>query len=259
MKNEIRRPKTGDRRQSLPLFSLSPFLLFSFSPLSFLHSHLFYLLLALALLLPRIPVVGRFFTIINTALHEFGHAVIALLLEGKVHKIELFGNSAGTATTQSKSKLGSFLVAIAGYPFASTMAYFSFYLIAHQYNTHLIIGLSTLFLVMLFFWVRNSFGIIWTLLFVALNIGLIYLQKPQWIAIAALFYATVIFTESFLSTLILLYHAIRNPGNSGDAANLKKLTHLPAFIWALLFAGYAGWVVYRIYVDFYLTGSIPYV
>ena len=36
------------------------------------------LFLAVAFILPRLPVVGKFFNIINTALHEFGHALVAL-------------------------------------------------------------------------------------------------------------------------------------------------------------------------------------
>ena len=39
------------------------------------------LFFALGFLLPRIPVVGKFFNVINTALHEFGHALNGMLSE----------------------------------------------------------------------------------------------------------------------------------------------------------------------------------
>ena len=72
-----------------------------------------------ALILPRIPVVGKFFNIINTALHELGHALMALLTGGEVRKIELFNDTSGTTTTVSKNKFASVLVSLAGYPFAA--------------------------------------------------------------------------------------------------------------------------------------------
>ena len=61
---------------------------------------LVYLFIILALLLPRVPVVGKWFNVINTIVHETGHALMALLMEGKVHKIEIFQDSSGATTTQ---------------------------------------------------------------------------------------------------------------------------------------------------------------
>jgi hypothetical protein len=210
---------------------------------------LLYYFFILAFILPKIPVVGKFFNIINTALHEFGHAIVTLILQGKVHKIELFRDSSGTTTTQCNNKLGSFLVAIAGYPFAATIAYFSFYLISINYEKHLIIGLSLLFIIMAIFWIRNLYGVIWVLLFSGLNFWLIYYNNEQYIQIAALFYAACILTESVSSSLELLYLSIFQPQKAGDATNLKQITHLPAFFWGILFAAFSGFVAYRIVIN----------
>lgn len=211
---------------------------------------LFYYFVVLAFIMPRIPVVGRFFNIINTAIHEFGHAITALILQGKVHRIELFGDSAGSTTTQNKGKFRTFLVAISGYPFASVVAYLAFYLLWADYDKLLIVALSVLFFVMLVFWIRNKYGIVWVICFCLLNAGLIYWNNMLAIRVAALFYSTMILTESVCSTIVLLRLSLVDPGRAGDAANLKKITRIPAFIWALVFCLFSCFVAVKIYIDF---------
>ena len=210
---------------------------------------LFYWFLALGLILPRIPVVGKFFNIINTAIHEFGHALVALLLNGKVNRIELFKDTSGTTTTQT-GRVGAFFVALAGYPFAVSVAWLSFYLLQQGAAKGLLLGLSLLFIIMLLFWIRNGYGVLWTVLFCALNGYLIYLDNENYISYAALFYATMILTESVCSVLVLIYLSFKNPSSAGDATNLQKLTHVPAAIWSLLFAAYTGFVAYKVFITF---------
>ena len=201
---------------------------------------------AAAFLLPRIPFVGKFFNIINTALHEFGHALIALCTGGKVNKIQLFQDTSGTTTTQSTNTLSAFFVSLAGYPFAASVAWLSFYLIRNGAAQGLIIGLSVLFFIMLLFWIRNGYGALWVIVFCGINGFLIYLERPDFLDIAALFYATMIMVESVYSALVLLVLSVRNPSGAGDASNLSKITGLPAFLWSLVFLAYTLWVLYRV-------------
>ena len=203
------------------------------------------LFFALGFILPRIPVVGKFFNVINTALHEFGHALMALLTGGSVDKIELFNDTSGTTTTRSDSKFGAFLVSLAGYPFAASVAWLAFYLIGHGAEKGLVIGLSVLFVLMLLFWIRNWYGVVWVLLFCAVNGVLLYYGNASHLHYAALFYAAVIMAESISSSITIVVLALRDGNKAGDATNLAKLTHLPAFLWALLFLAYTGWVSYR--------------
>lgn len=212
----------------------------------FLTIPLFYYFVILTFLISKLPFVGKFFNCINTGLHEFGHALMALILDGKVLRIEFFNDSSGTTTTQSVGKFRAFLIAIAGYPFATTIAYCCFYLLSIGYDKHVILFLSILFFLMLLFWVRNTYGIIWILIFCLINVGILYLDHDKVTGIFALFYATAIATESLFSTFVQLYLSIKSPKNAGDAANLKKMTGIPGFLWALLFTGYAGFVFYKI-------------
>ncbi len=215
--------------------------------LDFVKSNgLLVLFFALGFILPRIPVVGKFFNIINTALHEFGHALMALVTGGSVDKIELFRDTSGTTTTKSSSRFSAILVSLAGYPFAASVAWLSFYLIRQGAEQGLVIGLSILFVVMLLFWIRNWYGALWVVLFCVGNGLLLYYGEPDWLHYVALFYAVMILVESVTSTITVVVLAIRDGGKAGDATNLAKTTHVPAFFWALLFLAYTGWVSYRV-------------
>lgn len=201
-----------------------------------------------ALLLPRIPVVGKFFNIINTGVHEFGHALMALLLDGEVHKIELFKDTSGATVTQTKHKWQAVLVSLAGYPFAASVAWLAFYLVQNGGSTGLLAGLSVLFVVMLVMWIRNWYGALWVLLFCAINVFLIYYDNAEFIRYTAMFYAVMILTESVVSSVVLVVLSFKDSSRAGDATNLEKITHVPAAIWSLLFLAYTLWVVYRVVV-----------
>lgn len=204
-----------------------------------------YIFIAVALILPRIPVVGKFFNIINTAIHEFGHAIIALIMQGKVHKIELMKDTSGSTVTQCPTLVGNILVAIAGYPFAAAMGYFCCYLNEVGYQTGLVAGLSLLFIFMLIFWIRNWYGFFWTILFCGFNGWMIYTNQEKYIQLAALFYAIVIMIEAVSSSFILVCLCIKDSNSAGDATNLAKFTHIPAIIWALLFLAFSAWMCYQ--------------
>jgi hypothetical protein len=80
------------------------------------HQILFYVLLITAILLTRIPVLGKYFRSVNTLVHEAGHAFATLLLSGEVIAVNLFADTSGTTVTKAKGKFSQALIAIAGYP-----------------------------------------------------------------------------------------------------------------------------------------------
>lgn len=213
--------------------------------LHFLGIHIFYYLLIVAFLLPRIPVVGKFFNIINTLIHELGHALMSLLLYGKVTKIQIFQDTSGVTTTQSDSKFKATLVSLAGYPFASAMAFVCFFLLSVGYGKWILIGLSAIFLIMLIFWVRNWYGFFWVLTFTLFNVVLLYFWRNDTAnEIAAWFYSIMVLVESVWSTFVLVYLSVKTPDKAGDATNLHKFALLPAVVWAVLFAIFALWMAY---------------
>jgi hypothetical protein len=175
---------------------------------------------------------------------------MALCLFGSVSKIELFTNTEGITTTKSSNKFVSFLIALAGYPFSVLTAYFGIYLLSYHYDIHIIVGISILFLFMLLLWIRNRYGIIWTILFIILNAGIICWNKTNLIHYTAYFYIMIILAQSIFSVFELVFLAIKTPKSAGDATVLQKITHIPAFFWAFLIFLLTAWVVWLIFPYF---------
>ena len=197
-------------------------------------------LFILALLLLRIPRVGRFFRVVNTLFHENGHAVIALLTSGTVDKIDLFADTSGTCVYRPKNKIAEFLVLLAGYVASSASAYAMFWCIHYQHNDWFLYAFAGILGLNLLMWVRNKYGIFWILFFGLLIGGCIYLENETVNFYFLFFVAALNLVESVYSTLVILYISAEEPSEAGDARGLRQLTFLPAIIWALLFVAQAS-------------------
>ncbi len=206
---------------------------------------IFYILLVVSLTLIRLPYIGIYFRIINTLVHESGHAFVALLTCGNLSRIELFADTSGTATTISKNKLYNFLISIAGYPVSSIVAYLFFRLIKFEHYEFILYSLAFLVVVNLIFFVRNKYGIFWLITFAAILFLLFYYGSDYAKYCFTVFFACVILSDSIVSTLILLGLSFKDGKKAGDAANLKTITHIPSFIWALLFVSQALFFTYE--------------
>lgn len=205
---------------------------------------LFYLLLLLSLVLTRIPYVGKFFRVVNTMLHEFGHASMALLLKGEVVRINLFSDTSGNTMTKVNGKFSAFLVSLSGYPFSAIIAFFIFYLINNNFTILAIIIFMSFGLISLILFVRNSYGIIWLLSFLIIS-GIILQQNSLKILYFwSVFNGSLLLIDSLVSSLVLLKISIQNPSGAGDAFNLKKITHFPAWFWALFFTSVNIYLAY---------------
>lgn len=204
----------------------------------------FYVFMAVCLILPRIPVAGKYFSIINTGIHELGHALMTLLLDGRVIRVELRNDTSGiTASSDIRGKLAAFLVAVSGYTAASAAALLAARLMDMHLGAALLTGLTMTFFVMLVFWTRNAYGIVWTVSFCALNCYLIYTEN-RFLDYFALFCSTLMLTESFFSAFEQLLITIRKPSTPCDATNLAKITGIPSVIWSFLFVALAALCCY---------------
>ena len=204
-------------------------------------------LFIIALLLLRIPRIGRFFRVVNTMYHEDGHALMALLTSGSVEKIDLFADTSGSCVYRPKNKFAAFLVCLAGYPFSSLSAAAMFWCLHYNHYEWFLYGFSVTLVINLLLWVRNQYGIFW-ILFMGLMTGLCFYIENNYLTYYFLFFiAALNLVESVYSTLVILYISAENPSDSGDARSLRQHTYIPAIVWALFFvavSAYAGvWVV----------------
>ncbi|MCL6601669.1 MAG: M50 family metallopeptidase [Paenibacillus sp.] len=185
--------------------------------------------------LTRLIPFSSLFRNLDTMIHEFGHAVVTLLLSGSVLRIELYANHSGVTYSAIQAGGRSILVSLAGYTLASLFALLLFYLYAKGREKWGLVLTSGVAFIMLLLYVRGGFGMIWLSGFIVLNILIIIIMGKRLQKFYYLLLAFLTLEESVLGPLFLVTASFLSPTQAGDASNLAQLTPLPAFLWAVLF------------------------
>jgi hypothetical protein len=179
---------------------------------------------------------SSFFRNVDTMIHEFGHALLTLILSGKVLYIHLFSDHSGV-TYSSVSYSWRFIpISLAGYIMASGFTVLLFGLYAKGKSQIGLILLSGIAALNVIFFVRNTYGVLWCIGFIICNIIVIYVP---WGWLREFYFTLIAFVglvESVLGPIYLVVTALQSPSQAGDAANLSQLTFIPAAIWALIFS-----------------------
>lgn len=195
----------------------------------------FFLFLALAILLTNVPIVGSYMKVVNTVIHETGHALVALF-SGKVEKISLYMNTEGVTYSTQSTWSGVFFTSLAGYVFSSFMAFLSFWLIGRRHGRILITILLIIIGLNLGLWVRNVYGLIWLITFGAGFIFLLFKGSSTIINSVLLLIASILLVVSITSAYDIMVISYLHPNSAGDATNLGKLTKfLPVQFWGIFF------------------------
>jgi hypothetical protein len=197
----------------------------------------------------RLKPIDLFLRSLNTLIHEFSHAFVALCLGEKVKEIKLNDDFSGSCTTKSKSKFKAFLVSLSGYTMCAIVSYLLIRFMNNEYNKYVFYLLIFLCIFSLIMYIRNTFGILWVVGFLAINLIIVfvpYFSKifPQIIYV----YANIIMIENFLSTLTLLHLNILSSKKAGDSYNLQKATHLPALFYTLFFVAISCFFIYKSFI-----------
>lgn len=188
-----------------------------------------------ALLLLKTPVIGKYVSLVNTLIHEVGHALMTILTFGKVAKIELFANTEGTAWSRHRFFLGGVLTSLAGYPAASATAFLFVYFAVNAQYDYILLGLLGVLVVSALFWIRNIYGILWVATFGSAFTYMLWLDNPVLSENVALFLTAILFIASVTTAFDILKISVKTPRDSGDASNLANAIFIPAQIWGLLF------------------------
>ena len=212
---------------------------------------IFYILLAIAVLLSRIPLLGKYFRSINTLVHEAGHAFATLILSGEIIAINLFADTSGSTVTKAKNKFSQALISLAGYPVSALMGWLCLFLLYKGYYLYILFILTSIALIIMILSLKNMYGLFWAGTFVVLNLLLIYFNNQTVIYIFAAFYALVIFTDAIISSFILLVLAIKQPKKAGDATNLQKTTKIPAMVWAVLLLAFTLFISWLSIINYF--------
>lgn len=198
--------------------------------------YVLYALPVVVFILNRVPFVGKYLRVVNTLIHESGHAVAALIASGEVYAVELFSDRSGTTVTKrADTKKGRFFVAFMGYPFGSAVAYGLFYLISIDECIMALYALACFAILNLMFYVRNSYGIFWIITFTAI----IFLVRFYGNEIALYAFTSwlcgIMLFEALYSSIELITICRRKPKNAGDASDLAYISKIPSMFWAILF------------------------
>ncbi|HAQ64687.1 MAG TPA: hypothetical protein DCR43_02335 [Bacteroidales bacterium] len=195
--------------------------------------------LVVSLVIMRIPYVGRAFRVLNTLVHESGHALAAILMSGKVVRVELFADLSGTTHTVNSGKIASFVVGFTGYLFASAFAWFSCLLVHASMGRWLIVMLMAMALINLVLYVRNGFGMLWLAMFIT-GCGLVLSKAGiEWQQFFAIVLMVLLLADSVMSAIDLTVISFRTSKKAGDASLLSKITGIPAQLFALVFVAIA--------------------
>jgi hypothetical protein len=196
-------------------------------------------LIGSALLTHLIP--SSLFRNLDTMVHEFGHAIVTLLLSGKVMFIELHADHSGVTYSTITKSWSILPISLAGYMTASLFAWYLFSAYAKGKQRMGLQVITLLAVLSLILFVRNVFGITWLVGFIALNV-LVLAFSGKWIRdFYYLLLAFLCLEESVFGPLSLVLYAVNNPSQAGDATNLSRNTALPAIFWAVLFTLFALW------------------
>jgi Peptidase M50B-like len=194
------------------------------------------LALALAGLVPgRAWRVGR---LAVTAMHEAGHAVVAVLAGRKVSAVHLRPDASGVTVHRGTLGRGGRLVtAAAGYPAPGVVGVAGAWLVAGGHARWWLGALGGLGAIMAVLWVRNWFGLA---LMVALVAGIGWLLASGTAGTETLVGAAVawyLVLGGLRATLELF-----GDRNSSDATDLARIArpHLPAVVFKTAFAAVAA-------------------
>lgn len=180
--------------------------------------------------------LGLWIRSIDTFFHEVSHALAALLLGNKVKEIRLEQTSSGSCRSMSNNPLKTVFVALAGYTTCSLSPLLIKYLIEQHHMQIGFLLLTILAFSVLLLYMRNTYSIVWTTAFAALNLSFYLMPLPDIANIYIYYtYLCIIAIDNTTACLHILQLSIFTPSQSGDCALLGKTTHIPPLLWAVLF------------------------
>ena len=188
--------------------------------------------------------VQRYFQHIYTFYHEFGHALMTLVMGGKNKGIKLFHDTSGVATFEHRNRFSRVLVFLAGYPFGSGVAFGLFYLLVHGHTNAaywLIVATMGIGFVL---WMRNLFGFLWMLSFLAV-LTAFYFYMEAYLLVGLFVFTSLVLVEGMKASVNIFVMSVRTPRDAGDTTQLRKETMVSARVWGLVFLLITGYITFE--------------
>ena len=201
----------------------------------------------LVLILLYLKPSRRCLATLDTFFHESFHALVTLFSGNKVKEIQFKDTIEGCCKSLSKSKFATTLTALAGYVGCSFFPLAIIYAIEHRHIEISFLILAVFALVILILYIRNTFALVWTMTFAALNIICYMIPFSLHVKADILYiFACILVLENTMSLFQIAQIAFTRPKSSGDCSLLHKTTHIPAFLWALILNGINIFAIYLV-------------
>jgi uncharacterized membrane protein len=190
---------------------------------------------------------------LNTHLHEFCHAFMAILSGGEVRYIHVFKGGDGVTLASGSP----FLVNPAGYIGAVVIGALLIWFGRTERGAAIMMrGLAIVMVFSFIFWIRGDVvgvisGIFWLLALLALPSML----KGRHLVFAAQFLGMQQCLTS-VQALYILFHISAFSGGHSDAQNMAQFTGIPALFWAVLW-GVLGLGTFLITLRASWTNRLP--
>jgi hypothetical protein len=193
------------------------------------------------------PLVLYPFKLFTTWVHECGHAVMTVVVGGRVNSIVIEFNTTGiTRSLIPEGRIAQGLVASAGYLGASIVGCVLMTAARGKKRAHaILLGIGACMLATLAIWIRNPFGIavvlIWSIALIALSR---HASGPVSSFVLSLLAVQVALDSVYDIRVLFLVHV-----GYSDADTMARLFVLPAWFWAavwmLVSIGMLTWTLVR--------------
>jgi hypothetical protein len=179
------------------------------------------------------------FSILATWFHEMGHGLMAMLLGGRFHQLQIFSNGSGVASysiSQALWPIGPALVAAAG-PMGPPIAGAGLILASRSFTAASLSLkiLGTVLLLSTLLWVGSGFGLVAIPILGLIILG-ISLKAPQWLQGFAIQFLGVQACVSTYHQLNYLFSYTAGPLGISDTGQMQKYLILPYWFWGGLMA-----------------------
>ncbi|WJH35721.1 M50 family metallopeptidase [Paenibacillus sp. CC-CFT747] len=164
-------------------------------------------------------------------IHEFGHAMVTLMLSGTVMNIDLYADHSGVTRSLVSNRAAMIPIGLSGYVTASLFAWGLFSLYARRRQTLGLLLIMGVAVGSLLLFVRNGFGMAWLAGFIVLTAVVLLLAPKTVVKYYYLFIAFLTLEESVTGSVTILLAAYLHPGRAGDASVLANVSPVPAIVW----------------------------
>jgi hypothetical protein len=203
------------------------------------------LYLAAALAISRLPMFMVYFSLCNTLIEKIIQVLaVVVTREGKSNKIKLYKNGSGETTSMVDSKIKKVMIVYIGYTGTLILAMGLFYLLSYNKFDWVIYFFISLMVISILLWIRNFFGFIWALSFVALLALPLYFRNELAIMHLSIFLSSLILIQAIIIAFHVIGQSFKTGGKPGA---LAKIARVPAIICGIALLGQSLFAAYFIF------------